>query len=333
MRLKGLQMPRGVGIDEAMLTENYGRFVVEPLERGFGTTLGNSLRRVLLSSLAGSAITSVRINGVLHEFSIIDHVVEDVTEIILNLKELRLKMHTEGPKTLLLEAEGQGAVSAVDIQTDSDVEILNPDLHIATLDDGGTLRLELEVNRGRGYVPADQNKDPNQPIGVVPIDAIFSPIRLVNYVVEHARVGQRTDYDRLIFEITTDGSITPQDALSSAAQIMKDHIQLFIAMEQEPEEVEEDVVDEQKEHIRELLNMNVEELELSVRASNCLRAAEIKTIADLVQKSEAEMLKYRNFGRKSLMELNQIMTELGLSFGADISEYLDGEEARQPQTA
>lgn len=328
MKLKNFQMPKGVTVDEATLTNRYGQFVVEPLERGFGTTVGNALRRVLLSSLPGSAVTAVRIDGIAHEFSTIPNVVEDVTEVILNLKELRLKLHADHPKVLILEAEGKGDVSALDIQTDADVEILNPDLHIATLDAGGRLRMEIHVAEGRGYVLAEQNKDANQPIGVIPVDSIFTPVTKVNYRVENTRVGQRTDYDRLVLELWTDGSIFPRDGLSTAARILKDHLQLFITFDEEPMTAMEEAVDEEIERIRTLLKMNVEELELSVRSSNCLRAAEIKTLADLVQKSEAEMLKYRNFGRKSLTELNQILGDLGLSFGIKLDRYLSFEKAK-----
>jgi DNA-directed RNA polymerase subunit alpha len=324
MKLKNFQMPKGVNVDEDTLTDNFGKFTIEPLERGFGTTIGNSLRRVLLSSLPGAAVIAVRIDGLAHEFSTITNVVEDVTEIILNLKALRLVLHSDEPKILLLEAEaeGKGDISALDIQTDADVEILNSDLHIATLDEGGHLRMEIYVDNGRGYVLAEQNKDPNQPIGVIPMDSIFSPVTRVNFRVENTRVGQRTDYDSLILEIWTDGSTHPQDALSSSAQILKNHLQLFISIDEELVPEIEEEVDEEFERVKTLLSMNVEELELSVRSSNCLRAAEIKTLADLVKKSEAEMLKYRNFGRKSLTELNQILAELGLSFGMDIEAYL-----------
>ena len=322
MKLKNFQMPKGVTVDEGNLTDNYAKFTLEPLERGFGTTVGNGLRRVLLSALPGAAVVAVRVDGVSHEFTTMQNVVEDVTEIILNLKDLRLIMYTEEPKTLSLEAEGKGEVSAIDIQTDPDVEILNPDLHIATLDEGGHLRMDIYVDTGRGYVLAEANKDQNQPIGVIPMDSRFSPVTRVNFRVENTRVGQRTDYDRLVLEIWTDGSTNPQDGLSSAAQILKNHLQLFISIDEELIPEPEEQVDEEFERVTSLLMMNVEELELSVRSSNCLRAAEIKTLADLVQKSEAEMLKYRNFGRKSLMELNQILTELNLGFGMGVDQYL-----------
>ena len=326
MKLKNFQMPKGVTIDEESVTDSYNKFVIEPLERGFGTTIGNSIRRVLLSSLPGAAVVGVRIDGVAHEFSTMPNVVEDVAEIILNLKGLRLLLHSEDPKSLMLEAEGKGDVTALDIQTDIDVEILNPNLHIASLDEGGQLRMEIHVDTGRGYVIAEQNKMPDQPIGVIPMDSMFSPVTRVNFQVENTRIGQRTDYDRLVLEIWTDASVSPQDSLSTAAQILRNHLQLFISIDDNFVSEEEDEVDEKFEEIRKLLRMNVEELELSVRSSNCLRAADIKTLADLVQKSETEMLKYRNFGRKSLTELSQILQEMELSFGMDIVEYVEVED-------
>lgn len=325
MKLKNFQMPRGVLVDDDTITDGYTRFVIEPLERGFGTTIGNSIRRVLLSSLPGAAVVGVRIDGVAHEFSTMPNVVEDVAEVILNLKELRLILHSDEPKTLMLEAEGKGDVTAEDIQTDADVEILNPDLHIASLDEGGQLRMEIHVDSGRGYVIAEQNKIPDQPIGVIPMDAMFSPVTRVNFQVENTRIGQRTDYDRLVLEIWTDASVGPQDALSTASQILQNHLQLFISIDDQFISEPEEEVDEKAEEIKKLLQMNVEELELSVRSSNCLRAADIKTLADLVQKSETEMLKYRNFGRKSLTELSQILQEMELAFGMDIEEYVEVE--------
>ena len=325
MKLKNFQMPRGVLVEDDTATDGYTKFVIEPLERGFGTTIGNSIRRVLLSSLPGAAVVGVRIDGVAHEFSTMPAVVEDVAEIILNLKELRLILHSEEPKTLMLEAEGKGDVTAEDIQTDADVEILNPDLHVASLDEGGQLRMEIHVDSGRGYVIAEQNKIPDQPIGVIPMDAMFSPVTRVNFQVENTRIGQRTDYDRLVLEIWTDASVGPQDALSTASQILRNHLQLFISIDDQFISEPEEEVDEKAEEIKRLLQMNVEELELSVRSSNCLRAADIKTLADLVQKSETEMLKYRNFGRKSLTELSQILQEMELGFGMDIEEYVEVE--------
>lgn len=325
MKLKNFQMPRGVLVEDDTVTDGYTRFVIEPLERGFGTTIGNSIRRVLLSSLPGAAVVGVRIDGVAHEFSTMPNVVEDVAEIILNLKELRLILHSDEPKTLMLEAEGKGDVTAEDIQTDAELEILNPDLHIASLDEGGQLRMEIHVDSGRGYVIAEQNKMPDQPIGVIPMDAMFSPVTRVNFQVENTRIGQRTDYDRLVLEIWTDASVGPQDALSTASQILRNHLQLFISIDDQFISEPEEEVDEKAEEIKKLLQMNVEELELSVRSSNCLRAADIKTLADLVQKSETEMLKYRNFGRKSLTELSQILQEMELGFGMDIEEYVEVE--------
>lgn len=325
MKLKNFQMPRGVLVEDDTATDGYTKFVIEPLERGFGTTIGNSIRRVLLSSLPGAAVVGVRIDGVAHEFSTMPAVVEDVAEIILNLKELRLILHSDDPKTLMLEAEGKGDVTAEDIQTDADVEILNPDLHIASLDEGGQLRMEIHVDSGRGYVIAEQNKMPDQPIGVIPMDAMFSPVTRVNFQVENTRIGQRTDYDRLVLEIWTDASVGPQDALSTASQILRNHLQLFISIDDQFISEPEEEVDEKAEEIKKLLQMNVEELELSVRSSNCLRAADIKTLADLVQKSETEMLKYRNFGRKSLTELSQILQEMELGFGMDIEVYVEVE--------
>ncbi len=325
MKLKNFQTPRGVVIEDDTVTDGYSKFVIEPLERGYGTTIGNSIRRVLLSSLPGAAVVGVRIDGVAHEFSTMPNVVEDVAEIILNLKGLRLILHSDEPKTLMLEAEGKGDVTAEDIQTDMDVEILNPDLHIASLDEGGQLRMEIHVDNGRGYVIAEQNKIPDQPIGVIPMDSMFSPVTRVNFQVENTRIGQRTDYDRLVLEIWTDASVIPQDALSTASQILRNHLQLFISIEDQFISEPDEEVDEKFEEIKKLLRMNVEELELSVRSSNCLRAADIKTLADLVQKSETEMLKYRNFGRKSLTELSQILQAMDLAFGMDIDEYIEAE--------
>jgi len=327
MKLKNFQMPKGVTIEEETVTDSYTKFVIEPLERGFGTTIGNSIRRVLLSSLPGAAVIGVRIDGAAHEFSTMPNVLEDVAEIILNLKGLRLLLHSEEPKLLILEAEGKGDVTALDIQTDADVEILNQNLHIATLDEGGQIRMEIHVDSGRGYVIAEQNKMPDQPIGVIALDAMFSPVTRVNFQVENTRIGQRTDYDKLVLEVSTDGSVDPQDALSTAAQILRNHLQLFISIDDNLVSEPEEEIDEKLEEVRKQLLMNVEELELSVRSSNCLRAADIKTLADLVQKSEAEMLKYRNFGRKSLTELGQILQEMELSFGMDIKEYLPADES------
>ncbi|OGF18304.1 MAG: DNA-directed RNA polymerase subunit alpha [Candidatus Eisenbacteria bacterium RBG_16_71_46] len=322
MKWKNLTMPKQLVPDPGN-TDGYGKFVIEPLERGFGITLGNALRRVLLSSLQGAAVTAVRIDGVLHEFSTLPGVIEDVTEIILNLKQVRLKLHGDGPKKGTFETRGKGEVRAGDLKVDADVVVLNPDLHIATLNRDGDLRMEVEINGGRGYVSADQHSATDRPIGVIAIDSLFSPVTRVNYHVEATRLGQRIDYDKLTIEVWTDRSILPSDAVAVAAKILRDHFQLFIHFEEPIEEEVEEEVDEELERVRRLLDKSVEELELSVRSSNCLRAAEIKSIGDLVQKSEPEMLKYRNFGRKSLKEIQDILSEMGLSFGMDVRPYLE----------
>ena len=320
MKWKNLTMPKQVVADPGNTT-GYGKFVIEPLERGFGITLGNSLRRVLLSSLQGAAITAVRIDGVLHEFSTLPGVIEDVTEIILNLKQVRLKLHGDGPKKGLFEMSGKREVKASDMKVDADVEILNPDLHIATLNRDGDLRMEVDLNGGRGYASADSHSQTDRPIGVIPIDSLFSPVTKVNYQVEATRVGQRIDYDKLTLEVWTDQGILPADAVAWAAKLLRDHFDMFIRFEV-PIEMEGDEPDDpQAARMIGQLNKNVEELELSVRSSNCLRAAEIKSIGDLVQKSESEMLKYRNFGRKSLKEIQDLLAESGLSFGMDVTLY------------
>jgi len=320
MKWKNLTMPKQVVADPGNTT-GYGKFVIEPLERGFGITLGNALRRVLLSSLQGAAITAVRIEGVLHEFSTLPGVIEDVTEVILNLKQVRLKLHGDGPKRGLFEASGKREVKAGDLQSDPDVEILNPDLHIATLNRDGDLRMEVDINGGRGYVSADQHSQTDRPIGVIPIDSLFSPVTKVNYHVEATRLGQRIDYDKLTLEVWTDQSIVPADAVAWAAKLLRDHFEMFIHFENEPIIEGEEEEDPQLALARRQLEKSVEELELSVRSSNCLRAAEIKTIGDLVVKSESEMLKYRNFGRKSLKEIQDLLAEMGLSFGMDLSRF------------
>ncbi len=328
MKWKTLTMPKEVQIkevvrDEESKTGQYTKFVIEPLERGFGTTLGNSLRRALLSSIQGAAVTSLRIQGVLHPFSTIPGVYEDVTEIILNIKNLRLKLVGDGPKTLSVEAEKKGTLKAGDIQTDPDVEILNPDLHLASFTDNVKFKMELDVNSGRGYVTSEQNKDDSLPVGTIFVDSLFSPVSKVNFEVENTRVGQRTDYDKLILEIWTDGSLTPESALSQAARIVKDHMQVFIKLDEEMEITEEEKVDDETLRMRNLLKTRVEELELSVRSANCLRAQNIQTLGELVRKTENEMLKFRNFGRKSLKELEKILDERGLRFGMDIDKYLE----------
>ena len=323
MALPSFQMPESIELDESSYSNTYGKFIVQPLERGFGTTIGNSLRRVLLSSIPGAAITNLRVDGILHEFSTIPGVLEDVSEIILNLKQVRFKLIEKRPDKVVIDVKGPGQLLAGAIQNETnDFEILNPDMLIANLNEDADFKLELRVGRGRGYVPAEENKYPDMPIGTVPIDAIFTPVTRVTFKVENTRVGQRTDYEKLILEITTDGSITPDDALSYAGKILKDHIQLFISIELETEEEDVPEVDEEAIRIRKLLKMSVDELELSVRSHNCLTAANIKTIGDLVRRDEQEMLKFRNFGRKSLTELNKILEEKGLQFGMDIEKYL-----------
>lgn len=318
-----LQMPEGVERDESTYSETFGRFTVQPLERGFGPTIGNALRRVLLSSLQGAAITQVRIDNVHHEFSAIEGVVEDVSEIILNLKQVRIKLINKRPDRVTIPLKGPGEFRAGDIQKQTaDFEVLNPDLLIATLNEDAEFNIELKIGRGRGYVPAEENKLPDQPIGTISMDAIFNPILNVTYHVENTRVGHRTDYERLILEVTTDGSVTPDDALTYAGQILKDHIEQFISFEVEPEPVEVSEIDEDALRIRKLLKMSVDELELSVRSHNCLKAADIQTIADLVRRDEQEMLKFRNFGRKSLQELSKILEEKGIHFGMDVDKYL-----------
>ena len=329
MNRSTLQMPEGIERDEATYSTTYGKFFLQPLERGFGVTLGNALRRVLLSSLHGAAITQIRFDGVLHEFSTIPGVVEDVSEIILNLKQVRLKLLNKRPDRVLLELKGPGVFKAGDIQKETaDFEILNPEHHIATLNEDADLNVELKIGKGRGYVPAEENTLPDQPIGTIPLDAVFNPIRKVNYYVENTRVGHRIDYEKLTIEVETDGSVTPDDALTFAGKILKDHIELFISFDVEPEEEEEvSQIDEDALRIRKLLKMSVEELELSVRSHNCLKAADIQTIGDLVRRDEQEMLKFRNFGRKSLQELSKILEEKGLFFGMDVEKYLKGESS------
>lgn len=323
MKWKPLQMPKEIISDQNSATENYSRFIIEPLERGFGMTLGNSLSRVLLSSIQGASVVSIRIDGALHEFTALDDVFEDVTNIVLNVKKIRVRHHGDGLKTLTLKTDKKGKITAGMFEGDPDIEILNPDLHIAELVTDREFNMEVDIDTGRSYVISEQNKRPDAPAGTIFVDSLFSPVTKVNYEVENTRVGQRTDYDRLILEITTDGSITPEDALSFGAKILKDHLQLFIHIDEEIEVEEEEEEDEETVRIRQLLKTRVDELELSVRSSNCLRAANIQTLADLVSKTESEMLKYRNFGRKSLNELNAILDELNLSFGMDISKFLE----------
>jgi DNA-directed RNA polymerase subunit alpha len=331
MKWKNLLMPKEIIQDESVATDTFGRFIVEPLERGFGVTIGNALRRALLSSIQGAAVTGVKVEGALHEMSNLPGVVEDVTDIILNLKQMVLILHADEPKFLNLDVEKEGDVLASDITATSDIEILNPDLHIATLNEKTRLQAKILVGYGRGYAPSESHDLEDHGIGMVPVDSNFSPVKNVTFTVEDTRVGHRTDYDKITLEVTTDGSISPEDALGFAAKVVKDHMLLFIHFE-EPVEEKEEEVDEEREKLRELLGRSVEELELSVRSSNCLRAANIKTLGDLVKRTESEMLKYRNFGRKSLKEISDILEGMGLQFGMTFPEGA-GEPAALEETA
>ena len=324
-----VQMPEKIELEQSSSTPTFGRFFVQPLEKGFGVTLGNSFRRVLLSSLPGSAITAIQVAGIQHEFSTVKGVVEDVADFILNLKQVRIRAVNKKATKITVTIKGPGEFLAGEIQkASSEIEILNPDLHLATLNKDAAFDLELRLGRGKGYVPAEENKSPDQPLGMIAIDSIFTPIRNVRYFVEPTRVGGQTDYEKLILEIETDGSIPPEDALTHAGKILRDHIQLFINFGAEPE-AEKTETEQEAEvgRVRKILKMSVDELELSVRSHNCLRSANIKTLADLVRRNESELLKFRNFGRKSLAELSAIVDEYGLTFGMDVDKYLkDGNE-------
>jgi DNA-directed RNA polymerase subunit alpha len=315
MLWKGFQRPKRLDFERETLTDRFGRFSAQPFERGFGTTVGNAMRRVLLSSIEGAAVTAVKIEGVLHEFSPIQGVVEDATDLILNLKQIPIKVHTDQPKTLTLRVTKAGEVRAKDIQADSDVEILEPEAHIATVSEGGKLEMELRIKRGRGYVSADKNFDEDLGIGWIPIDSVHSPVKKVNYVVEAARVGQTTDYDKLTLEVWSNGAVTPRDAVSLAAKLIRDHFTIFVSLEDAGESAFDASGSEPSSSGNEHLDKSVEELELSVRSYNCLKNANIRTIRELVQKSEGEMLKTKNFGRKSLNEIKEILTTMGLSLG------------------
>jgi DNA-directed RNA polymerase subunit alpha len=320
MLWKGFQRPKRLEFERETLTDRFGRFYAQPFERGFGTTIGNALRRVLLSSIEGAAVTAVKIDGVLHEFSPIPGVVEDATDIILNLKQVPLKMHVDATKTLYLRVDKAGEVRARDIETDADVEILEPDAHIATVAEGGKLHMEMRVKRGRGYVSADKNFDEDLGIGWIPVDSVHSPIKKVNYLVEAARIGQATDYDKLTVDVWTNGSITPRDAVSLSAKLIRDHLNIFINLEDVGELAQEAGAEQPRAALNENLDKSVEELELSVRSYNCLKNAGIKTIRELVQKTEGEMLKTKNFGRKSLNEIKEILAGMGLSLGMRLDQ-------------
>jgi DNA-directed RNA polymerase subunit alpha len=324
--------PSRLGVDEKSLTPTYGKFVAEPLERGYGITFGSVLRRILLSSLRGAAITAVRIDGVLHEFSTVPGVTEDVTDIVLNLKEVRLKVEEgDEQETARIASKGEGAVKAGDIAAGPRVQVLNPDLHIANIGRGAELNAELTIRRGRGYVPAERNREEDAPVGTIPMDAVFSPVRKVNFAVTNARVGQRTDYDRLVLEVWTDGSVRPEDAVGYAARILQEQLQIFVNFE-------EPVAEERRDEggpvtLNENLFRPVDELELSVRAANCLQNADIRYIGELVQRSEQEMLKTRNFGRKSLNEFKEILREMNLSFGMRLEGYPSREDLDRRRAA
>ncbi len=319
VKWRDFQMPKRLECDEATYTNTYGKFIAEPFERGYGVTLGNSLRRVLLSSIEGSAVTALRLDGVQHEFSTVPGVVEPVNDIVLNIKGLVLRSHSKSPKTIYIKADGKGEVKAKDIISDETVEILNTDHHIATLTRDTKFHMELDVARGRGYVPADQNKKDTNVVGTIAVDSIFTPITKVNFYVENTRVGQRTDYDRLIVEIWTNGGISPKEALLYGANILQRHLDVFVSYGQLPEEEEEEEeITAEEQSLYEKLRLPISELELSVRSANCLKEANIKTIADLVRKSESELLNFRNFGKKSLSEINDLLKAMGLNLGMKV---------------
>ena len=317
---KGFQKPKRLVANTETLTDRYGMFTAQPFQRGFGTTIGNSLRRILLSSIEGAAITAVRIEGVEHEFSPIPDVVEDATDIILNLKQIPFKIMGDGLKTVRLSVDRPGDVRSGQIETDADVEVLDRDVHIATVSEGGTLNIEMRLKRGRGYVSADKNFDEDLALGYIPIDSVHSPVRKVNFQVEAARLGQMTDYDKLTLEVWTNGAVSPQDSVGYAAKLLKDHMSIFINFEEVPEQSEE-VAERGLDKMNEVLNRSVEELELSVRSYNCLKNANIQTIGELVQKTEAEMLRTKNFGRKSLNEIKEILANMGLALGMRIDAH------------
>ncbi len=337
LQIKGLQKPKRLECDLATLTNTYGEFFAEPFERGFGVTLGNSLRRVLLSSISGAAVTAIKIEGALHEFTSLPGVIEDVTDIILNIKELRIKSYSDHLKVITIDKTGPGEVKGADVLHDADIEILNQDLHIAELDKNGRLRIEMYAKQGIGYVTAEKNKEEDQEVGIIPIDAIFSPVRKVNFNIVNTRLGKSTEYEKLVFQIWTDGSIAPVDAIAEAAKIMKDHCTIFINFEDKEEVVvekkEEEKQDIETPKFNENLLKSVDELELSVRAYNCLKNANIRTIGELVQRTEADMLKTKNFGRKSLSSIKGILSEMGLHLGMKLDNFTleEGPKSEQPE--
>jgi DNA-directed RNA polymerase subunit alpha len=326
---RDLIRPKRLQVEADTLTDRYGKFVAEPFERGFGTTLGNSLRRVLLSSLQGAAIVSVRVKGVLHEFTSIPGVTEDMTDVILNLKGVRIRMHGTEARTVRIIHKGEGVITAGDIITDPHVEILNPAHHLATCSKDANLEIEMVVKMGKGYVAADRNRDEKAPVGTIPIDAIFTPVQKVNFTVSNARVGQITDYDKLTLEVWTDASVKPEDAVAFSAKILKDQLSIFINFDEEAEATEEIEEDLETEKVNENLYRSVEELELSVRSANCLKNAGIKLIGELVMKTEAEMLKTQNFGRKSLNEIKDVLADMGLTLGMKLDNFPDPEVMRR----
>ncbi len=331
IRWKTFEMPKRLEAEPNTLTPTYGKFIAEPFERGYGTTIGNALRRVLISSIEGAAVTNIKIDGMLHEFSTLDGVVEDGAQIVLNFKKLVLRYHGKGPKKIYIDVKKQGPVKGGDIQADETVEIVNPDLVLCTLSKAVNLKMEMEVGRGRGYVTAETNKREDSPIGVVTIDSIFSPVTKVNFFVEDTRVGQITDYDRLVLEIWTNGAMSPEEALLYASNILQRHLDIFVNYGELPEEEEEE--EEQDKEFLELVNKPISELELSVRSANCLEAASIKTIGDLVQKTEAQMLKYKNFGKKSLNEINAILTSMSLHLGMNIEDRMQNKGSTPAATS
>lgn len=318
MNWKGFQRPKRLEVDGGTLSPTFGTFHAQPLERGFATTIGNAMRRCLLSSIEGAAVTALHIEGVLHEFSSIPGVVEDVTDVILNLKQVPIRMHVDEPKVLSIDIEGPATVTAADLSQDAQVEVVDPDVHIATVNEEGHLKMQIQVRRGRGYVPAERNFDESMGIGWIPVDSAHSPVRRVNFRVEAARLGQTTDFERLILEVTTNGTVSPEEAVSLSAMLLKDHLGIFISAEESLKELGSDAGSDELSSMDELLSRSIDELDLSVRSANCLKNANIHTLRDLVRRSEKEMLETKNFGRKSLEELQELLSKLGLSFGMDV---------------